>query len=104
MIGKLQQCVDTVCLLTGQKRLKNEYKDPDVLPKVNKADVIGTMEAINEYLRLCHAIVRTPLAYIITKTIIVQTLGNYPKYITPDNEMIARMTHPPLDEKKLHEG
>ena len=28
---------DTVHLLTGQKTFGNEYKDPDVLPKVNKA-------------------------------------------------------------------
>ena len=30
---------DTVHLLAGQKRLKDDYKDPDMLPKVNKADM-----------------------------------------------------------------
>ena len=30
-------------LLAGQKRLEDEYKDPDVLPKVNKADRAGTI-------------------------------------------------------------
>ena len=38
-------------LLPGQKRLKNEYKDPDVLHKVNKSDMAGLMKAIKESLR-----------------------------------------------------
>ena len=38
---------DTVHLLVGQKMLEDEYKDPDVLPKVDKADMAGTMELIN---------------------------------------------------------
>ena len=62
------------------------------------------MEAINEYLRSCCVIVRAPLAYIIRKTIIVQTYCNYHKCATPDEEMIARMLHLPLDMKKLHNG
>ena len=37
---------DTVHLLTGQKRLKDDYNDPNMLPKVNKADMAGTKEAI----------------------------------------------------------
>ena len=41
---------DTMHLLGGQKRLEDKYKDPDVLPKVNKADMEGTMESIEEYL------------------------------------------------------
>ena len=44
---------DTVHLLAGQKKINREYKDPDVLPKVNKSDMAGTMEAIKEYLRSC---------------------------------------------------
>ena len=40
---------------------------------------------------------RVPLAYIIRKNIIVQTHGDYTKYMTPDNEMIARMLSLPLD-------
>ena len=55
-------------LLAAQKMLKNEYKDPDVLPKVNKADMAGTMEP-----RLHHGVIRAPLAYIIRKTITGQT-------------------------------
>ena len=27
---------DRVCLLTGQKRLEDDYKEPDVLPKVKR--------------------------------------------------------------------
>ena len=35
----------TVHLLASQKRLKDEYTDPDVVPKVNKADMAETMDA-----------------------------------------------------------
>ena len=45
---------------------------------------------------------REHLAYIISKTIIVQIYGNYPKFATPDNEMIARMLHLPPDKNRLH--
>ena len=34
---------DTVCLMTGQKKLKDEYEDPDMLPKINRSDIAGTM-------------------------------------------------------------
>ena len=44
----------TVHLLTGQKWLENKYNDPDVLPKFNKINVEGTIEAIEEYLRSGH--------------------------------------------------
>ena len=37
-------------LLARIKRLEQKYKDPDLLPKVNKADIIETMEFIKEYL------------------------------------------------------
>ena len=43
---------DTVHLLAGQKKLEDEYKGPDLLPKINKSDMAGTMESIKEYLRL----------------------------------------------------
>ena len=86
---------DTLCLMTGQKKLKDEYKDPGMLPKINKSDMAGTMEVIKEYLRLHHGVVRAPLAYIIRKTISVQTYGDYPTSATSDNEMIARMLHLP---------
>ena len=39
---------DKVHLLAGQKRLKDEYKDPDVLPKVDKTNMAGMMETIKE--------------------------------------------------------
>ena len=32
--------------MAGQKKLKDEYKDPDMLLKINKSDMAGTMEAI----------------------------------------------------------
>ena len=60
---------DIVHLLAGQKRLEDKYKDPDVLPRVNKADMAGMMEAIKEYLRSCHGVMRVPLQ--ISKTLTV---------------------------------
>ena len=92
---------DTVHLLAGQKRLEGEYKDMDMLPKINKSDMARMMEATEEYLRSCQGVMRAPLAYIIRKTILVQTYDEYPKYATPDDEMIARMLHLPPDKNKL---
>ena len=86
----------------GQKRLKDSYKDPDVLPKVNKADMAGMMESIVEYLRSHCGVVRTPLVYVIRKTIIVQIYGDCPNYATPDDKMIAMMLHLPPDKNKMH--
>ena len=34
---------ETVHLLADQKKLDDEYKDPDVLLKINKSDMAGTM-------------------------------------------------------------
>ena len=41
----------TVHLIAGQKKLEDEYKDPDMLPKTSKSNRAGTMKAIKEYLR-----------------------------------------------------
>ena len=87
--------------LTGQKKLEEEHKDPDVLPKINKSDMAGTMESINEYLRSHCGVVKAPLAYVIKKSITVQTYCEYPLHRTPDDEMIARILHLPLDKNKL---
>ena len=59
------------------------------------------MEAIKEYLRSCHDVIRVLLAYIIRKTTIVQIYGDYPKKATSDNEMIARMSYLPTKKNKL---
>ena len=64
-----------------------------MLPKINKADMAGTMESIKEYIRLLLCVVRMPLAFVTRKTITVQTYGDYSKYETPDNKMITRMLH-----------
>ena len=61
-------------LVVDPKRLKDKYKDPDVLPKVNKAHMAETMESIKEYLRSCHGVVKAPLAHVITKTITVKSM------------------------------
>ena len=73
-----------------------------MLPKVKKADMAGMMEAIEEYLQLCYCVMREPLSYVVRKTIIVQTYGDYHKYVTPDDEMISRMLHLPPDRNRLH--
>ena len=51
------------------------------------------MESIKKYQSYCHGVMKVPFAYKIRKAITVQTYGNYPKYATPDNEMITRMIH-----------
>ena len=95
---------DTVHVLAGKKKLKDEYKDPDMLPKINNSDMAGTMEAIKEYLRSCQGVVRAPLAYIIRKTILVQSYRDCPKYATPDNKVTARILHlPPIKNELLLE-
>ena len=58
-------------LLLGQKRHEDEYKDFDVLLKVNKADIVGMVESIKKYLRSFHGFVGASLAYIIMRTITV---------------------------------
>ena len=92
---------DKVKLLAGKKGLKDNYKNPDMLPEVNKADMARAMEAIEEYLRLYHGVVITPLTYIIRKTRIVQTNSEYSRYVTPDNKMSAKMLNLPQDKNKL---
>ena len=92
---------NTVHLMAGQKKLEDEYKDSNVLLKINKSDMAGTMEAIKEYLRSCCGVIWAPLAYIIRKTIIVHTYGMYPMYATPDDKMITRMLHLPPEKNKL---
>ena len=52
---------DTVHLLADQKKLKDEYRDPDLLPKINISDMEGMMESIKEYLRLHHGVLRASL-------------------------------------------
>ena len=84
-------CKDTVHFLAGWKKLEDEYKVLNVLPNINKSDMAGTMEPIKEYHRSCHGAIRAPLAYIMRKTVTVQTMGDYPMCATPDNKIIARM-------------
>ena len=45
----------TVYKLLGQKTIEDEYKEQDMLLKVNKANMAGTTEAIKEYLWSCHS-------------------------------------------------
>ena len=93
---------DTVCLLAGQKRLEDEYNNLGMLPKANKINVAETIESIKEYFRSHYGVIRAPHAYIIRKSITGQVFGDYPKYITHDNDIISRMLHLPLDKNQLH--
>ena len=93
---------DTVHLLAGEKKLEEKYKDPDVLPKINKSDMAWTMEAIEEYLRSRQGVIKAPLAYIIRKTILVQTYGEYPKYVTLDDEIITKMLNLPQTKTNFY--
>ena len=52
-------------------RLKDEYKDPDMLPKVNEEDMEGMIEAIKEFLRSNCGVIRASFAYITRMTTIV---------------------------------
>ena len=92
---------DTVQPPAGQNKFKDEYKDTDEMPKMNKSDMGGTMEVIKEYLKSCHIVIRAPLAYDIRKTILVKAYGEYHKHTTPDDEIIARILHLPPDKNKL---
>ena len=60
---------ETVHHVVGQKKCKDEYEDPNMLPKINKSDMAGMIKSIGEYLRLCHGVVKDPLAYVIRKMI-----------------------------------
>ena len=72
-----------------------------MLPKINKSDMAGMIESIKEYLRPCHGLAKAPLAYIIRKTTLVQTMGDYPIHAIPDDKMIARMLHLPSEKNQL---
>ena len=72
-----------------------------MLPKANKASMAGTMEAIKEYLRSCCGIIRAPLAYVIRKILVFETYGDYLKYSTLDDKIIARMLHLPPEKNRV---
>ena len=56
---------ETVCKLAGQMELDVVYKDPYVLPKKDKNNMVGMIEAIKEYLRLHCYVMRAPISYLI---------------------------------------
>ena len=41
---------DNIHLLTGQMMLGNNYKDPNMLPEVNKDDMGGTLKNISDHI------------------------------------------------------
>ena len=63
--------------------------------------MVEMMDAFEEYLRSCCAVVRACLAYIIRKIMILQTYCDYPRYTTPYDEIIARILHLPQDKNKF---
>ena len=90
-------CEDTTYLLAGQKRPKDHYKDPNVLLKVYKANMAGTVEAIKES---CCSDVRAP-ACIIKKITIIKTYGDYSKHASPNYMNITSMLHFTKDKNKF---
>ena len=60
------------------------------------------MEVIKEYLRSHWGVVKEPLTYVMRKTIIVHTYGDYSLYATHDDEMIARMLHLPTNKNTIY--
>ena len=54
----------------------------DILPKVNKANMVGRIKTVKEYLRSYHGAKRAPLAYVIRKNVVIQTCGIHPWYAT----------------------
>ena len=99
--GREWEHIASASLLAGKKMFKDDYKDPDVLPNVDKAVMAGTM-TIEEYLRSCCGVVWAPLVHVMRKTILFKIYGDYLKYANPDNEMITKMLHLTLDKNKLH--
>ena len=85
-------------LLAGQKSFKDEYKDPYMLPKIHDRDNGGHQRISQRH----HGVVRVPLAYLISNILLIQTYGDYPKYATPDNEIITRMLYLSSGKNKLH--
>ena len=66
---------DTAHLLAGQMKLRDEYKDHDILPMANKAGATGMMEAIKEYLRSHCSVVSVPYAYVVRKTVMSRSMA-----------------------------
>ena len=53
------------------------YKNPDVSPKVNKANTSEMMEANKKYLRSYCGIIRAHLIHVIRKAIQVEIYSDY---------------------------
>ena len=86
---------ETVSKFRSQMKLVDEQKDPDLLPKVNKTNMAGMIEAIKTYLSSCYGVKRMPLTYIIRKTIVIQTDITYLQCT------ITMMLHLPMEQNKL---
>ena len=57
------------------RRVKENYKDPDMLPKVIKADMAGTLRPSKNISD--HAIVSTELLLHVVRKTTIQTYGDY---------------------------
>ena len=75
---------ETIHKFSFQKKLGDKYEDPDMLPKVNKSDMMGMKKAIKEYLKSLRDIERAPHANTIIKTLVVQTYNILLCCVTPD--------------------
>ena len=102
MIWRPQEYKKKQCVCWLDKRGSKMSTRTQIFYQVNKANMAGKMEFIEEYLRSCCDVVRAPLAYVIRKAITVQTYVSNPKQATPDDEVITRMLHLPPDKNKLN--
>ena len=64
---------ETVYKLMGQRKLKDKYKDQDVLPEIKY--MVGMIQPTETYLRSCNGIKRASLTNVFRKIIRVQTHG-----------------------------
>ena len=88
---------DTVSLISGQNRLKDDYKDTDMSPKVNKADIARHQREPQIMSWCC----KSTSSINHCKPIKVQTYDDYSKCADPDDKMITSMLHLHPDKNKL---
>ena len=75
-----------------------------MLPVINKVNIVGIEEVIEEYLGSCFGVKKAPLAYIIRKAIVLESYGCYPWYEPLDYELIVRMFHLPIELIRIYNG
>ena len=91
---------DTFHKFVGQKELKDS-KRPQNAAQGQQFWHGSYNESIEEHLRSCSGVKRAFLAYIIRKIITVQTYDIYSWHTTPEDKIIARMLHLPMEQNRF---